>query len=398
MDRIHDKKIWKTYFLITGFVWITILSFFWSEDKHTFIKELRPTLSLFIFPFVILFFFPKISKINKEKIYFSFIVCMFIYAFMWFNYHVEGISIYQEKELHEVPISESSLLDKLSYFKKKTYRGWVSGIANRGHLLDNNNSFFKHHTYISVFLNLAILFCVFLLKGTINRKIKICCLLLLPFFISFLVYLSSVVNIAFLAFVFVFAVFHLIQSRRMKVFVLICSFGLGIFIAKDKIARLYKDIDKWSLVSKRYRNYDGRQVIDYLRYTIMLCSKEQIMETPLIGIGLGDYQTYLSQCLKEKDTRNKLDHRQEYNSHSQYLHYFLVGGIANGVFFLVFLGFFISRAIKTKDLLFMSFLLLIIFNLGFENFLNRIWGVLFIIVFLMIIPVWKEIPLASNND
>ncbi|AXT18585.1 hypothetical protein D7030_06925 [Flavobacteriaceae bacterium AU392] len=394
--RINNRNLWKTYFLITGFIWFSAITFFWSDDKVVFLKEIRPTIAIFIIPFIFLFFIPNLKQKDKLKIYLGFIICMVIYSFMWFHHHVEGVSIYQEKVLNEIPIRDFSLIDKLNYFKLKTYKGWISGIANRGNEI-GDNSFFKHYTYISAYLITSILLCIVLIKNELNKLKIVFISILISYFLIFLIYLPSAVNKAFLFFVFLFAVFQLIKSNKWRIIVFLCFLFLGGLAYKERIIRLYKDLDKWEIVSERYRNYDGRRVIDYLRYTIMNCSFEKIKEYPLVGIGLGDYQKHLSECLVESDPKNQINHNQEYNTHSQYLHYLLIGGVINITLFLVCILFFVTKAIKSKNTLLFLFMLLMFLNFGFESYLNRIWGVLFFVLFSMIIPNWKEIKEYDND-
>jgi hypothetical protein len=322
---------------------------------------------------------------------------MVFYSFLWINYQIEGISLYQKHVLNEASLQDLPFNETIQYFKKNSFKGSISGRANQGHDIIGKNTFFKHYTYISAFFLTAILLCIKLIKKEAKNIFIVLYALLIIYFSFFLFYLPSIVNkIIFVIFV-LYGIFEILKSRRVKIFVITILLLASFFTFKDRVVRLYKDLDKWEFVSTRHRDYDGRQVIDYLRYTLIECSFEKIINEPILGVGLGDYQNYLTKCIKSKDVRNKIDLQKEYNTHSQFLHFFLVGGILNFFLFLLFLFFFVRLATKYRNIELALFVLLIASNLSFENMLNRIWGVMFIIIFLMLFPDWSLV-INSNKQ
>lgn len=389
--RVKDIRIWKNYGILTGFFWFSALTILWTSDKVFFLNEIRPSIAIAFIPFVILFFHPTFTQKSKQLAILFFLISLIIYAILWFLHHIEGISIYQEIIAKESPIRDESVIDQLLYLKSKSYKVWVGGISDRGYELLGKNSFFSHSNYISSYYVFGFVLSVYTLvktKHTFNRVISMITIILS---IVFLYYLSSKLNIVLFFISLFLLAFYFLKKKQQKLLFIGAILVLGIFNS-TKIQHQFNELKKWDLFEKKDNNMDGKIFLDYKRTKIYSCVLKELKDNYVFGIGLGDIQGYLDDCLVAENQNNpNFDTTKEYNSHSQFLHFALVGGILN---FLLFLGFFVFlfiKAFQKKNKLLLFFTLLISVSCFFENYLSRIYGVLYFILFIILLPNWEII-------
>lgn len=380
--KLKNISIWKRYLILTGFFWFSIISFFWTENKDLFINELQPTILIGVLPFVVLFIHPTIREKEKKYAYLLFIITLFVYLILWFEYHVEGISIYQEIILKESPIRDLSFTDQLKYLKNHSYQTWVGGVAERGQKLLGYNSFFKHSAYVSSYFLFGTVLSIYLFIKSNSLITRVFLAISTVTFLLFVVYLFSKINILLLSFFLFIAIFFLKKKQIIIIIILLITLG---FLGKQRIINKIENIKSWEFFEKKDNNLDRNIVIDYKRAKIYECAILEISENYILGIGLGDVQKYYNNCLLKKG----IDRSIEYNSHSQLLHFFLVGGILNVMFFIMAFMFLLIKSIKEKHILLFLFVLLIIANSIFENYLSRVYGVLFFTLFISLLPTWN---------
>ncbi|WP_430410907.1 O-antigen ligase family protein [Kordia sp.] len=394
--RIKDRKLWKIYGILTGFFWFSVLTFLWTTDKVFFFNELRPSIAIALVPFVILFFHPTLTQKRKQLAIILFLVSLIIYAFLWFFHHVEGISIYQEIIAKESPLRDESFIQQLIYFKDNSFKVWIGGVSERGYELLGKNSFFSHSNYISSYYLFGYILAIYTLIKSRKILYNVIAVIALLFSLLFLFYLASKLNV-FLFVVFSFGIaFYLLKTTKFRLAFIALIIAIGIF-NKSKIMTTYAEIKQWELIEKTDNNLDEKIFMDYKRTKIYTCALEKLRTNYWFGVGLGDIQNYLDDCLMTQNHNNpNFDVTIEYNSHSQFLHFALVGGILN---FLLFLGFFIylfySSYLQKNKLLFI-FTFLIFASCFFENYLSRIYGVLFFILFITMLPNWSLISTEES--
>lgn len=123
-----------------------------------------------------------------------------------------------------------------------------------------------------------------------------------------------------------------------------------------------------------------------------------IKQSPVIGYGYGS-EKYL---LKENYFKNKFykSFLLEMNAHSQYLSFLINTGIIGLLMYLYVLFYGFSSAIKKKDFILISFLILVSIVSVSENILDINKGVLFFSFFysLFMIPGIKENLSVTNRN
>lgn len=123
------------------------------------------------------------------------------------------------------------------------------------------------------------------------------------------------------------------------------------------------------------------------RYGIYLCDYKILKENWMFGIGLQNVQKELNECYKSYTYRNFDDYNTlTYNSHNQYVDFFIKYGIF-GIFALIIYLFW---GIRNKDILYKLFLLIFSISLLTENVLDRQVGIIFYSYFNSLFFILKE--------
>jgi len=76
---------------------------------------------------------------------------------------------------------------------------------------------------------------------------------------------------------------------------------------------------------------------------------------------------------------------RSYNSHNNYLYIFMATGFLGLISFISFLGFLFKNALNNKNILKITFSLLLAFNFLTENILLRHWGLVFTAFMLLVL-------------
>ncbi len=131
-----------------------------------------------------------------------------------------------------------------------------------------------------------------------------------------------------------------------------------------------------------------------IRYTIYTIASELIIESPLVGYGVGDYLDKL----KEKYNTSEYEYLKgtRYNAHNQYLSFLLIGGVMLLIVFMCFLAINLIYAIRFNNELFIIIILFYGFVMLTENILERESGVIYFALFLNFLSV-KSLFYTPNN-
>ena len=240
-------------------------------------------------------------------------------------------------------------------------------------LLDN---FYKelHPTYLSAGFLFGVL--ILLHAVLVNNKSRVINLFLVLFFTLIIFLLNS--RIVIISYILVVPTFLLLSYNVLnfkKLFYLI-SFSviiscLSINFIGDKKTETLKSYVKNSLEINEH---------EVSRIQIYKTSFGIIKKNFLFGVGVGDVE---SELIKNYKARGLDDYYQNkmFNSHNQYLHYLIEGGLPLLILFLLTFVYLFYHSINNKDYLFFSFLLIIFLVLFTENLFNRINGIFFFSLF-----------------
>ncbi len=389
------------------FVFTSILYFFVSKDKKISINsEQKIILALFlilylltfsgifyfgntkrswqlIFLKIYLFLIPisvvvnkKILSSNLEKIFNFFILGNFISSLLLIIRAIFRSVIIQKGHIFFSAAEQKNV----SFFRS---------VVNGGnHFFYTDFSFFYHPSYISLFTLFIIAILLFFKineKGKLNKIIYKNKLFLIIFFSIMLFLYNSKANILAMGVLYFYYILTSSIRKKILYILLFCLIFIGFLFINPRTSSFYQNLKK---NPDRYVKKEGLD-----RIYIWKASVNVLKSHLLIGVGVGNVQDYLQ---KEYDTQVKVLKGDKYNCHNEFFQISLENGLFGLSVFLLFLFVIFLQALRTKNLLLIAFLLLIVVNFLFESMLSRVAGVMFFSFFLSLL-VFADIENDKEN-
>lgn len=253
-----------------------------------------------------------------------------------------------------------------------------------------------HATYLSVYIAFSIIaFLWLLLNGQPVRQKWIYIIASLILFAG-LIQLSS--RAAFIAFLIVVnGAFPLLLFRgrkRLRFFLATSVISAAVLIliySVDSFKTRYVSELKTDLTDKVkiIENTEPRLA----RWEAIL---ELIKQSPFIGYGNGAETTLLKEKYFSKGLY--ISYLNEFNTHNQYLAVILKTGIIGLLFFLFIIYFGYASAIRSKDLLLLSFMIIITVVSISENLLDLNKGIFFYGFFFSLLLLQRNAEIKENSS
>ena len=270
--------------------------------------------------------------------------------------------------------NESSLAVLFSH--KYTYRNFTKPIDT-------------HTTYLGVLVLMAN---IFVFKSKFNVFVKMVLLLVNAFG---LIFINSKV-IIFIFFLQLLILPFVIQKRILKIVVvlLFCAIGSGaVYLYKNNLKEVYllQRITKeivWDFNSSNKGTSVNGKVPDDSRFVRWRAIVDVSKNRFWLGHGSGSEKPMLEVIHKKFNLTESL--KRKYNTHNQYIFYFLENGFLGLLFFLVFVIYNLKEALIHRDFTIVFFILSISMICVVENYVNRTMGVLAISIFLTFLKESNE--------
>jgi O-antigen ligase len=165
--------------------------------------------------------------------------------------------------------------------------------------------------------------------------------------------------------VFIIYFFKVNGKRKYVISFIVVVVALILMASKiDEIRNRF--IELLNVIIYNDRNNSGSTSIRLIIYN---CSIEAITSNPFFGYGLGDVKDILNQCYTGKGI-------SYYNSHNQFLSAWLSAGLL-GIGSLVYMFVYnFNKALKSKEIVYISIMSLFLVLGIFENILERQDGVI----------------------
>ncbi len=236
----------------------------------------------------------------------------------------------------------------------------------------------KHPTYLSLYLSFSIGIALqkFITYKTLASKFFFGIAILLMTSLLVLFASRTPIIASFLGLLFLL----LIQIKKtylriVSVLLLIVFTGLIIRFTPAIYSRLQEVIDtEWRAPKGLQFNSTN------IRAGIFNCTFELIGQRPILGYGIGGDKKALNECYEKFPTEAyKLKY---YNTHNQYLNFWLLSGIASLAIFVFSLLYAFRTALRNRDNLFLYFLILCSISFLTENILSRQAGSVFYYFFI----------------
>lgn len=345
----HKPRFNKWLLITNGGLFVLLgLTYFYSSDGSYAIRKLSTMSTLLLFPTV----FSLLSEAHKEEIYKQrnrfltiYIIAVFllnVVPFLWF------------------------------YF---THYSWEDMLIHFPTVMRvDTGKWSIHPIYLSMHCSIAILFGFYILKE-MTSKLKITIVLVMMITLLLFLFLYAKKG-PMLALVIVFTLFVLFQKRKKLVTVYIVAI-IGFISLTLLIPRTR---DKFIEMQNIEVLQEGKVTSTNIRYTIYNLAQELIVESPIYGFGIGDYNNKLDE--KYIENGDKILIEGSYNAHNQYFSLLLMGGVVALLAFLIMMGMNLVFAIRFNNELLILVLIFYGIVMLTENILEREQGVIFFSFFL----------------
>ena len=335
----------KKFIINSSIYLLMVFSLVYSQNIEYGLNKLETMASLIIFPFIFSSF-PKhyLEKVfkNTHKYIAVYFIAVLSFNLISFFYH----------SLH---------YGKTIFIHYPTVNKIGQGPYN------------IHPIYLSIHICVAILFSFFLLKklkSNYKKTVIIVFDFILLIFLFILLKKGPIIVLAFVSLIFV-----LFQSNKRLLYIALTVIILNIIAIMSiseyriKFAELTKieNVEKGGITSTN------------IRYSIYSAAIPKMIESPLIGYGIGDNKDMLLEGLKEE---SPILYESRYNSHNQFISFTLAMGIIGFLSFLFFMSYNLVYAIRYNNQILILILILYTLMMSFENILEREDGVIYFSFFV----------------
>lgn len=414
-----DSKEYITYFRQHGFLFLLYYLFLCISvlvlPFHKTFAFFPMTLAGMVAVFILIFKFPKTIFLKKEIFYSA--ACYLIFCFAYFishDKHAASVDLQSKAALFIVPLLIAAVgrLDKkrlnvfLSLFIFSCFAFSFTAIVIACYklvYLHDSDFYYKalveftnmHPSYVGMYISFCVaclLYTIIRKEHSLNRKqifLRLICIAWLIFFLLLLT--AKIAIISSLIMLNGAMLYWGKKNKKLKqtifvIFSLAIIGSLIIFIlpvTKERMQLLtsYNDTSSANSVNSRYQIWSS-----ILNHTEMFWLK---------GVGNGDDMHTLMKFYQDDNFQKGID--ENYNAHNQFLQVWLMSGIAGLFFFVLIYYLLISFAIKSKDLLYLLFVLLFIANSMTESTLETQSGTLFFALFnvFLILRIYSK-PLLNK--
>jgi O-antigen ligase len=239
-------------------------------------------------------------------------------------------------------------------------------------------SFFMHTSYFAMYLCFSIaIILTGLFDGAKLFKFQWLNLVCLAFFFAGIILLDSktgIITLLIISALYAFRFFSEIKIKTKHLLILaIIIFTLGLLISMNQSSRFSKIIADYRAIDQPIEKID--ESTEGKRVYIWKSAIEVINENLWFGTGVGNDNQALASEYNEKGYFFLA--KKNLNAHNQYLQVFMALGIGGFIFFVAYSILPLYYGIRHKDLLTISFAVIMIVNMLTESVLNRQAGIVF---------------------
>lgn len=340
----------KSFWIFSGVIILNGIGYFYSTDMWRAGYLIERQLTILIFPIL----FPLAINIDKQKtnfIFWIFSICCILSALYLF------INAY-------FVIFEFNLPIKYLFTSSFFNHNFSAPIG-------------LHATYLSIYFSLATIFLIqeFVQSEIRNRifiGISVIVLMAALFFLASrttIIALATVIAFAFPA--------YYVKKKGPYFLALFVLLALSLVVGSQS-----------GYIKKRFSTEFAGDIILDKKYTVndpeprimrWKCAIEIISKKPLFGHGSGEEIGLLKEKYLQKGMM--LSYAEAFNTHNQYLSILIKNGLFGLVLFLLMLGYYFRLAIKDKNFVYLSFLIMLSIGFFTENIIDANKGIFFFAFF-----------------
>lgn len=355
------------FLIFTSYYLFNILSLLWSNNLNEGVESLQSSLIIPVLSFVIVFFRKNISE-NLKLYLIVFVIGTFIFCLGFYYEIIQGYSLGVPAYQYLIT---SNIIEMVSFILKNDLNSIFETASWGFYGINEKPFFFRHHNYFSSIILIAIISSAWLLI-TLRSKIKYILLIaIIVFAYTILVYISQVNKGLLILLPLLYVLFKIIVNYKNNTyFNLRTIFSVIVLI----ITLLYFNQNILNFITKNEQE----------RNILYNCLNNLILgENFIFGYGLGDVEPLINNCILPFRT-DTIFAGIQYNTHSEFLYYFLNGGFINIILYIYFYAYIINSSIVKNNVLLFLISIVILGNNLFENFSNLVLGAFTTSIFLLL--------------
>lgn len=349
--------------LFFGLVYlILVIGLSYTIDLGTGISKIQTQLSFIVFPLFFVGAFQEKSNRNS--------------FFQYFNWGlVVAILICLINALRRLFVGDSMyVVDAFSEKHNVFLYQEFSGILD------------LHPSYFALYLGLAIFYLLFFSKTKDKIRTLLRWAMLILFFSALFLTSSKAGIFSFMSIALGFQVYRSMRRRNASdlliLVVLIGGFVLMFAtnpLIYNRSVQAFKSVDNYILDEEAVNESTSK------RFGLWHVSLKQIEKKSILGYGTGSTNQVLNDSCIHFFSFSICEGLRHKNTHNQYLNLLVSNGLLILIPFLLGLFFALQRAIRNKDGLYFLFTLFLIINCFFESLLERERGVVFFMLFMVLL-------------
>ncbi len=354
----------RFFFLNSAVFIVMVFTLLYSDNLEYGVQRLIMFLSLVVFPLCFSMYSQKDINFlyrNKYRYLFAYIITVVLFnviPFLWFY------------------ITHYSFIEMLEHFPMT--------------MKLNVGKYGMHAIYLSMHCSVALIFSVYVLQS-LTTKWKVICLIVLDLILVcfLLIYAKkgSMIGLTIVAFLF-------ILFRRKKITIrpyLFALIGLMVLIvAIPRTRNKFLEFKKIEAVG------EGAPTSTNIRYTIYNVAKDVILDSPILGYGVGDFRSVLTDKYHELEIPVLQEGR--YNAHNQFLSFLIIGGIVALLAFICTLLINFIFAVKFNDELLILFIIFYGILMLTDNILEKEAGVVYFSLFFNFLTAKSLFAIPNHSD
>ncbi|MFS4446111.1 O-antigen ligase family protein [Maribacter sp. 2307UL18-2] len=365
LSRLWDRK---TLLLLAILYVLFIIGLSYTIDVQTGVSKIQTQASFFVIPF----FFIDSFHGKEDRSYF----------FQWFNWGLLVTVLICFLNAFGRVFSNTGLYVVDAFSKKHNiflYQEF-SGVLD------------LHPTYFSLYLGLAIFYLLFAFRVESKYKPALRWTMIVIFFIALFLTSSKAGIFSFMLISFAYQLYRTIKMKKKSdklIFpILILGFVL-MFMANPLISKrtfqAFKSTQNF-IVDEGQSNESTSK-----RFSLWHVSVKSIEEKMFLGYGTGSVNKVLNNSCIEFFSFSVCEGIRNNNTHNQYLNLALSNGLPVLILFVAALLLALFKAVSNRDALYVLFTLFFALNFFFESLLERERGVVFFMVFMVLLHTTSDI-------
>ena len=255
-----------------------------------------------------------------------------------------------------------------------------------------------HPTYFALYLGFAIFNLIYNFHAKSKYLFVPKAVLIVLFFIALFFTSSKAGIFSSILLTVIYLIYQLIRKKKKIYIVLLVAMLSGTLAMLTVNPVLYaRSFQGLSSINKSYLEDKSINESTGIRLGLWRLSANVSKDAILTGYGTGSVQKILNERCIEFNSFSSCESLRNKNSHNQFLNFLVTNGLVFMAVFVAILVLMLLRALRTRDGIYVFFILFMGINFFFESLLQREKGIVFFTLFAVMLTISKGLPQRVNE-